>query len=402
MSLDNSIEKLLYDFSQDLQEIEFVHKDVLSKRFNIFESAGLTRQEIRHSNILAFLLDPNEAHGLKSSLLKGLLDYCASNTPHHEFAPTPLNITTSEFEDIQITREENRFDVLGVSNPNKFLFVIENKIGSGEGRDQLETYRNKINSTIRYNQYKKLFIYLTINGEDPSEEGWWTPLSYSVVLDLLEKSYAKHKDDLTDDADIFIRHYIDLIRRYILSELNPELKADCEKIYNKHRKIIEILNKNIELDLPRKKAINAFLENIDAQRIFVNGSSTRFHFLPKKLYSLMPDEQFGKVGWAGQKAGKPIQIWFEFYEQIKLVLEIGPMVNIELRTKIVEVFYKEFRKKVTKSKGDVYTRIKSIAETSPERPTEEETLDIMTRLYEKFIDEHDLEKTIKVVKDIWK
>ena len=32
-------------------------------RFNIFDALRIERMEIRHSNFLAWLLDPNESHG---------------------------------------------------------------------------------------------------------------------------------------------------------------------------------------------------------------------------------------------------------------------------------------------------------------------------------------------------
>ena len=39
-------------------------------KFNIFDCLRLTRAEIRHSNFLAWLLDPNETHGLYDYFLK--------------------------------------------------------------------------------------------------------------------------------------------------------------------------------------------------------------------------------------------------------------------------------------------------------------------------------------------
>ena len=38
--------------------------------FNVFEAIGHTRSEERHSDFLAFLLDPNETHGLGAEVLR--------------------------------------------------------------------------------------------------------------------------------------------------------------------------------------------------------------------------------------------------------------------------------------------------------------------------------------------
>src|SRR3972149_7475372 len=42
-------------------------------QFNIFEALGIVRQEIRHSNFLAWLMNPAQTHGLGDYFLKGFL-----------------------------------------------------------------------------------------------------------------------------------------------------------------------------------------------------------------------------------------------------------------------------------------------------------------------------------------
>ena len=128
--VDNQIELQLYQFSKDLEEIERLHKDVLTESFNVFESAGLTRQEIRHSNILAFLLKPNGMHGLGEDLLKQLLELASINSEKRSDLPNPLYISTHSYEDLEVAREESNIDVLGSSKQSNLVFVIENKIKS--------------------------------------------------------------------------------------------------------------------------------------------------------------------------------------------------------------------------------------------------------------------------------
>lgn len=52
----------------DLEKLE-----ALLSEFNLFEAMGVSRQELRHSDFLAFLLAPEQAHGLRDSPLKRLL-----------------------------------------------------------------------------------------------------------------------------------------------------------------------------------------------------------------------------------------------------------------------------------------------------------------------------------------
>ena len=63
-------QELLENFICDsnLKELES-----LFNQFNIFDCLRLTRTEIRHSNFLAWLFDPNETHRLKDYFLKQFL-----------------------------------------------------------------------------------------------------------------------------------------------------------------------------------------------------------------------------------------------------------------------------------------------------------------------------------------
>jgi hypothetical protein len=45
--------------NRDLERLE-----ALLDRFNILEALGVVRQELRHSDFLAFLMDPKGNHGL--------------------------------------------------------------------------------------------------------------------------------------------------------------------------------------------------------------------------------------------------------------------------------------------------------------------------------------------------
>ncbi len=57
------LKEFLYH-NEDMNEL-----DELSNRFNIFVALGITQQEIRHSNFLGWLLDPNETHGFGNAFL---------------------------------------------------------------------------------------------------------------------------------------------------------------------------------------------------------------------------------------------------------------------------------------------------------------------------------------------
>ena len=101
-------------------------------RFNLFEAMGVVRQELRHSDFLVFLIDPNQSHSLKSTFLRELL--LATNVTQ--------SVTFAGFDLTQATvfREWHHTDILVVDDVNRLAVTIENKIGTGEHSDQLNRF----------------------------------------------------------------------------------------------------------------------------------------------------------------------------------------------------------------------------------------------------------------------
>lgn len=64
-------QKALEAFLLDNEELEQL--EALLNEFNIFEAIGAMRQEVRHSDFLAFLLDPRERHSLGAMFGQQLL-----------------------------------------------------------------------------------------------------------------------------------------------------------------------------------------------------------------------------------------------------------------------------------------------------------------------------------------
>src|SRR5262249_36039771 len=66
------------DAQKELERFGLENDDLLELearigRFNIFDALALTHVEIRHSNFLAYILDPSESHGQRELFLKALL-----------------------------------------------------------------------------------------------------------------------------------------------------------------------------------------------------------------------------------------------------------------------------------------------------------------------------------------
>ena len=234
-----SDKEALLKFMQDAECLDALSK--WTNDFNIFDVLKISRTEIRHSNLLSWLIDPNENHGLGDSFLYGIIVLLSKELDQK----TALHLLSSDLYSYNVFREWNHIDILLISNQNRVVLAIENKVGAHEHNSgnseesQLITYKNKI--TSQYYDYKKIYIYLTPDGEEPSDNDWIT-LNYSDVVTVLEKVYSSKANQLGSDVSLLIKNYIDNIKKNIT--MDQELINLCNSIYNKHRRALDLIFEN--------------------------------------------------------------------------------------------------------------------------------------------------------------
>ncbi|MGA8453343.1 MAG: PD-(D/E)XK nuclease family protein, partial [Candidatus Acidiferrales bacterium] len=129
-----SLEAFVVD-NADLERLEF-----LLTQFNIFEAIGMVRQEERHSHFLAYLLNPQQNHGLRDVFVKKLLKQVVSVGDGFQFPVSPIDLDTWNLEQSEVSTEWQNIDILLTDERNNLIVAIENKIGTSEHSNQLERY----------------------------------------------------------------------------------------------------------------------------------------------------------------------------------------------------------------------------------------------------------------------
>ena len=212
----------------------------LLSEFNIFETLNLEQVEIRHSNILAWLLNPNENHGLSSYFLRQFLKFIVSaNRSYFETSSLSLfDFELFKYRNVEVRREWNNIDILiSISEDNKKLVVaIENKIKTSEHSGQLQCYRSIIRKEFK--DFTQLYIFLTPENIIPSDDAW-IPFSYDIVADLLDDLIKHKKSILHPNIHSFISQYQIILRRYIVG--SSELEKIAKEIYKKHERALDII-----------------------------------------------------------------------------------------------------------------------------------------------------------------
>src|SRR5690606_22739674 len=207
---------------------------------NIFSSLGIINQEIRHSNFLAWLLDPNETHNLSDYFTTSFLKLATSNDSNVNPDLSIIDIDIIDFSNVQVLREWNKIDVLLVDEEQKIVVVIENKVDSKEHSNQLFKYKKIVESN--YPDFKKIFIYLTVHGEEPEKDKEYISISHKEVSMLIETLLDRKESQLSDEIALFINHYNEMVKRYIMEE--AEIQELCEQLYKKHKKALDLIFKH--------------------------------------------------------------------------------------------------------------------------------------------------------------
>lgn len=211
-------------------------------RFNIFDALGIVNAELRHSNFLAWLLDPGESHGLGGLFLRAVLMDLLRQTPANQRLFSPIKLDGGDLRGIEIRREWRNIDLLITCDDPSFVIAIENKIASSEHSNQLARYQETVNQSDELSKYRhQQFVYLTKEGHEPSEAEW-TIYSYADLYRVLNKMRNVNGEQMGDDVRTFLDHYLRLIGSRFMDD--PDIVALCKEIYKNHRQAIDLIVEN--------------------------------------------------------------------------------------------------------------------------------------------------------------
>jgi len=284
-------EQALIDFVLDIGCLDSL-SDWTSK-INLFDILKVSRTEIRHSNLLSWLLNPNDNHGFGDKIIQGFIQYVA----------TSFNADVDVFDtllmdchDFTIRREWKHIDILAVSTEKKFVLCIENKIDSIEHDNQLRRYRSIIDET--YPAFKIMYLFVSPDGSESSDPEYWCPMGYHDVLDIVENARTKVK--LLPDVALLIDNYVEMLRRNIVGD--ERLGRICAEIYAKHQKALDLIFENKPdrasdiAGIFRQWAIEKTEKGeIDIVLDKCNKKYTRF--MTKTMSEILPDAEEALSGW---------------------------------------------------------------------------------------------------------
>lgn len=218
---------------------ELAELESLLGGFNIFQVLGFEYGEIRHSNVLAWLLDPSESHGLDDSFLQGWLKRVLHDAPI-DVPITPIHVHCWSLRDVEVRREWQHIDlllILTMIDGAKWVVAVENKVKSQQHSNQLTRYRRMVNRHFADAQ-QRLFLFLTKNGEEPADDAY-IPATYSQVYQSLKESVGARGHLIGSEPLVLINNYLRLIEEKFMNESDIAILA--QKIYKQHKRALEII-----------------------------------------------------------------------------------------------------------------------------------------------------------------
>ncbi|MCM3763822.1 PD-(D/E)XK nuclease family protein [Neobacillus niacini] len=218
--------------------------------FNPFKVLGVKHYEIRHSNVLGWLLSPEENHHLGDFLFKKMvlevLNLDKNIQRRGLFNVTETSIFLNSFHDLEVEREytiesyqgsnKKYIDLVMVSHLHKMVVFIENKIYSTEGVNQLKIYYDTI--VQKYPGYDILPIYLTLKDEQPSEN-YYFEYRYLSLYQLLSNLLPLKKEQMSDKVYSFINDYLCNLRELTVKE--SDHKEVCEELYREYSREVNYI-----------------------------------------------------------------------------------------------------------------------------------------------------------------
>ncbi|MEI4831385.1 PD-(D/E)XK nuclease family protein [Bacillus sp. FJAT-53711] len=406
-------------------EFEKLHSKL--NRFNPFKILRIDKFEIRHSNIISWLLDPNGNHNLGAFFINKLISKVFVKAENENLIGKYdfIKLHKQALHDLEVFREvqttdNKRIDILAVSELQKIVILIENKYKSSESDGQLQNYLKFVHDT--YEGYTIVPIFLSLDGIAPSHSDYFI-LDYGDILNILKAYLEINSTYISNSIQDFLYYYLDVLEGElvrdeedvelamnvykkhkeavdflfvgnagktlgksahsatlnIIDQLNPEERESFRKIYTAHAETI-----NFVYEIGNSVMREAFLQFVHQNEISSN--CYREHIrVPSFIFPewRQLDDVLGipKGDWWLNNA---LVIWFErkAEDRMKLIIEVGPLEHekrLQLLNKLEENGISI--KGRSKEPGSMYTRIYAANEEIHNWTDKDEILHKMNKMY---------------------
>ena len=295
-----NIKQLKRSYYKLLEETDLDVLELGLKEPNIFQILKSTNNELKHSNFLSWLLNPDESHKIGDVFLKRFIREVFASDKFEDLEQTEAN--DINFSNVEVKREWNRIDILIVlekkENPKeKIIICVENKIKSKEHDNQLTVYKNTVEK--EFPEEKKAFVYLTLDGDEPEKDSSYMVMSYSFIVETLEKIILILQKSINKNVETYINDYLIILKREHME--TDKLSILAKKIYNNHKMLFDFIFEHMPDD--ENKLRNLIIKEIE-NRNWELGSVNKYYirFLTPDIKNKVYINKEVKSGWKNKES----------------------------------------------------------------------------------------------------
>ena len=287
------LEELKSQYDKLLKDEDFDKLDLGLKNPNIFQILRITKNEIRHSNFLSWLLDPNQSHKLGDIFLKRFLREVFSSDKFGDI--DQVDVEGMDLSKVEIQREWKNIDIL--IKLENVVVCVENKVLSKEHSNQLKRYKEIIEN--QFPNHHQTFVFLTPEGDTSEDESeTYEPISYEFIVESLDRIISVYGESLNEQVKNYIKDYITIIKRELMG--TDKLTELSKKIYQNHKDLFDFIidHKPDVLD-----GVKSIFEKQIQKRGWILGSPGKnyLRFTTPKISELTYVNQ-GSNGWRNKES----------------------------------------------------------------------------------------------------
>ena len=282
-----------------LEQSQQEERNRKGENYNLFSILSIERYELKHSALIANLLDPKGSHGCGDAFLRAFFEIALKGTAY-PFEECTLPHSYTEYYTGPIAGDTGgRIDILVTSSD--YGLIIENKIYAGDQDKQLTRYDNYGKETFGAGGY--LLVYLTLYGYDASKES--TATKSAEEVGYLRLSYAEdilrwleQCVRLADNKPLVresLNQYIRTIKQLTYQDMNQENIQTIIDLAVDHPEVVATLSSKRDAIAQgiREKYIFAKLkEYADQKGWLYDDSESSYNEEEPKI-------RFRKEGWDG-------------------------------------------------------------------------------------------------------
>ncbi|KDU78662.1 hypothetical protein HMPREF1121_01520 [Porphyromonas sp. KLE 1280] len=269
------------------------------ENYNLFSILNIERYELKHSALIANLLDPKGSHGCGDAFLRAFFEIALKERAY-PFEGCTLPDSDTEYYTGPIAGDTGgRIDILVKSS--RYGLIIENKIYAGDQDKQLTRYDNYGKETFGADGY--LLVYLTLYGCDASKES--TATKSAEEVGYLRLSYAEdilrwleQCVRLADNKPLVresLNQYIRTIKQLTYQDMNQENIQTIIDLAVDHPEVVATLSSKrdaIAEGIREKYIFDKLKEYADQKGWLYDDSESSYNEEEPKI-------RFRKEGWDG-------------------------------------------------------------------------------------------------------